>query len=285
MLPTSPRVAPLALLGLAVACGHPPSPTSATSPATSAPRALPLERAADGRVVVPVELGGAAPAYFLLDAAAASSAVSAELRDALHLATVGDARVQLPAFAIGGARCAGYEVDPLTAALPAAPHPLAGVLGRDFLADHRLTLDLGRHELRIEPAAPAWRVPAGYDELRVSDLAGGLAVELVVGGRHLTALFDLAAPRTMLSSAAARASGVAPAAYEPPHGDDAPAVEVTGEVRLGTLVRANLPLQIADPARLRALPAPGPWAIVGMDLVDGRVVIVDYHRHLLAISR
>ncbi|MGE0593250.1 MAG: aspartyl protease family protein [Vicinamibacterales bacterium] len=264
LVPCSPAAAPgtaAAATPAAASHGHPPHTIPEAAPATSlrgntaAPRPAPASRSgsgrglrfarrADGRIVVPVHIGGTGPYQFVLDTGSNLSVVSDALAGRLGLSPVARVSVSSPSgleerlvVAAAQVQAGGLALDRLLAsvvsesAIRAAAGEVDGLLGAEALGDRAFTLDYRAGRLEWDDEAPS-QVPAtaplrldlvardGRYLVRLPQANGGPVLELVADtGADALVLFDT--PRT--AHLALRPAGA---------GVPMPMLDVGGRVRL-----------------------------------------------------
>ena len=294
------------------------APAADPAPATRSPTPeldVPIERARSGHVLVRARLGEGPPLSFVLDSGASVSVITPQTRDAAGLAAdagqpvvahgaggaVSDVRlVTLPDLVVGDRTVRGHQaaVMPLAHLESKLGAPIAGILGRNFLDGHVVELDLARGRLRLFLPASAPELPDDAFPFERFEPVGliRLTARLSPGDAPVTAVFDLGAGRSVMSWSAARAAGFRPddprvrPVREGLLGADATAldaVEVSLEaVEIGP-VRFDRPgVLVADLPVFGALGlSDAPAMVLGLDLLAGRVITLDFVAGKMAIAR
>lgn len=268
------------------ACAHTPVVT------------LPLEGVADGQIVVPAIVNGQ-PMKFLLDTGSAATLITPRAQEQLGLYTDGAVAqavgagggldvarpVELDDVYIGGRhyRIAAYVAPFDRRALDPT---LAGVLGQDFLALHDVEIDFAHGTLRLLPpgAAPA---DAGDARLRFDDDAGLMRISGQLDGQAIAAVLDLGATATVVNRRAA--PGVTTVRKVTAIGADGNPIEVASHrfdvLLLGDAAFVKPTLYVGDLPIFGGLGlADGAAALVGLDLLAGRRLVIDYRDHEIRIG-
>ena len=294
----------LAVLLLAcLACQSPP----AQAPEAAAPAAVTFERGIHGHVLVPVSAGGHA-SLFLLDTGASADLVTPAFAKTLGLESKGSAEsvgaggsagavsvVVLPESRVGTERFAAHEVA-VQEFDPEEPR-VGGVLGRTFLVQHDTQIDLVRGQLRLFPAGTARTrpdlAPPGYAHVPFTDVGDLACVRVRLdGGEPVPAIVDFGATQSIVNREAASLVGVVP----PKTGGGSVAVGADGRnipvgihvfrsLAVGDVTVATPTLVVADLPVFEQLGLTGPAVIVGLDVLGGRVVVLDYAEHEVVLSQ
>ncbi len=285
------------------------------------PVELPLVQLASGHISVPVRLGSRTPINMLLDTGASMTVITPQTRDAIGLKADAGVRaqaegaggnvassvrvVELQDLAIGprnynGLLAAVLDLDHLTKKLG---HPIAGVLGRNFLAMHDVEVDFARGKLVLHAfGSVRARTPDKLTDLAAIPMkefaAGGLIrVDLTLDGRAtMPAVLDLGAGATVINWHAAlsvgvtrRTKGVTRVKQEILGADNQPLRAVVyrfRELSLGQVVWPAPPIQIIDLPVFASLGlADGPAMIAGIDLLEGCRLVLSYHDKVLYLSK
>lgn len=258
---------------------------------------VPFERLPSGHLVVETAVDAAPPAPYVLDTGASVTVIDARAWAAAGRGADEGRRVAVRA---AGGKVAGRLVGPVRVTvgdvsaeltrvvvlpldhLQQGGEPLAGILGKDFLKRHVVSLDFATSTLGLHaPNAPL--DVSGYAALPTRRLrAGLLGVDLVVGGAAVPAIVDLGASYTILNDPAATLPGVTLSeAATAAAGADAQALALrearVGALRLGTLDHGETTVFAADLpvfATMRMHREPG--AILGTDVLARYRVVIDY---------
>ena len=259
-------------------------------------------------VLVPVRVGDR-PTLFLLDSGASADGLSPAFASSLQLAGIGKAEaigaggrvgdeqvVEAPEFAVGSTRIAPHRVTVVDFA-PDEPS-VGGIFGRDFLLLHDTEIDLARGRLRLFPAGSS-RVrtdlaPSAFARVPFEDAMGLPRVRARLDDSEpLPAIVDFGATNSIVSAEAARRAGFTPpdipgraAAIGADGRPIAVAQHVFTSVRIGELVVAKPNLVVGDLPVFETLGlGKGPAMLLGLDLLEGRTVVVDYSNHEVVLSR
>ncbi|MEZ4384240.1 MAG: aspartyl protease family protein [Nannocystaceae bacterium] len=280
---------------------------------------LPLRQIASQHVVVPVRVGDQPAMDYILDTGASMTVITPQTRDALGVAA--DAGIAVKAAGAGGEvatevriiELAGVVVGDRTYdSLPAAvmdldhliaklDHPVAGILGRNFLERHDVELDLAGGALRFHGAgALARRDAARLAQMRAVPFErfpiGLIRIDVKLDGAHdLAGVFDLGAGRTVINWRAAAAVGLRPdskgvtKAAEAALGADTQMTALHrasfASLGLGAATFAEPELYIADLPVFDTLGIGDQPAIVfGVNMVAGRTVVIDYENSTIYLS-
>jgi predicted aspartyl protease len=282
------------------------APTAWTAPVAEST----LQRSPEGLLAVPVHLRGA-PYSFLLDTGASSNTVAPSVARELGLASRGHAQsvgaggsmgdgslVELPPMDFGGVMLPpmGAAVEDIASAAGAP----SGILGRDFLLLHDTEVDLAHGRLRLFPAGSSRSradLDGSFARVAFSEAVGLVRVNVRIdGGEPIPAIVDLGASSSIANLEAARRSGFTP----PPTaaGQAGPAaVGADGRViavvphtftnlAVGDLSIASPSIVVGDLPVFGALGlGSGPAMLLGLDMLERRVVVLDYANRELVISR
>jgi hypothetical protein len=206
--------------------------------------------------------------------------------------------VQLPPMDLGGVTLPpmGAAVEDIAAAAGAP----SGILGRDFLLLHDTEVDLARGRLRLFPAGSSRNradLDGTFARVPFSEAVGLLRVNVRIdGGEPIPAIVDLGASSSIANVEAARRSGFT---LPPTTGGQGGAAAVGADGRAIAVVPhtfANLAvgdLAIASPSIVVGdLPVfgalglgSGPAMLLGLDMLERRVVVLDYANREIIISR
>ena len=269
-----------------------------------------LVRTSKGHLGIEVALEGLGDALFVVDTAAATSAIYEPARARLGLAADPALRAQLQGIAglqvieryrLPPAQVAGRRFDDLVVVgLPAGVKhgdEVMGLLGQDVLSRHVVELDLPGQRITLHPAdhdpasAHGWHaMPTGRIEG-----AGFSTVGVDLAGAPVRAVLDTGARRTYVNWAAARAAGVTPdtpgllraesAGGATAHGFAYDRFRFDG-VRIGALAPVAAEIAIADLPVFKALGMDGaPAMILGLDVIGERRLVLDAARARLLVER
>ena len=286
LLATAPAVAqPEASVAAATAYSTTPQIADPAAPPTDGQVALtPL----DTRMTVPVTIGTSGPYPFIIDTGAERTVVSRELAGQLSLAP--GKPVRLTAMSgtsvVDTVRLPELSMNPIERrALIHAPalderHIGApGLIGLDALADHRLSINLERNVMNVEPSAKRGRsAPREVGEIVVTakNKSGQLILsEAFFDGRRIRVVLDTGSTVTVGNAAFRR--HVARAIRRP--FQPLTLTSVTGgttdaeyarvdELKVGGVVFRGLPVAFADVAPFRRLGLESqPAIMLGMDAI------------------
>ncbi len=283
------------------------APTAWTAPVAEST----LQRSPDGLLAVPVHMRGA-PYSFLLDTGASSNTVAPGVARELGLASRGQAQtlgaggsmgdgalVQLPPMDLGGVMLPpmGAAVEDI-AAVAGAP---SGILGRDFLLLHDTEVNLAHGRLRLFPAGSSRRranLDDTFARVPFSEAVGLVRVSVRIdGGEPIPAIVDLGASSSIANVEAARrsgftlpsATGAAPSGGMAMGADGRPIAVVPhtfASLSVGDMSIASPSIVVGDLPVFGALGlASGPAMLLGLDMLERRVVVFDYENRELVISR
>jgi len=283
------------------------APTAWTTPVAEST----LQRSPEGLLAVPVHMRGA-PYSFLLDTGASSNTVAPGVARELGLSVRGQTQVigaggsmgdgslvQLPPMDFGG-----VVLPPMGAAvedIDAAAGAPSGILGRDFLLLHDTEVDLAHGRLRLFPAGSSRRradLDGTFARVPFSEAVGLVRVSVRIdGGEPIPAIVDLGASSSIANVEAARRSGFTiPAASGTEHsagmavGADGRRVAVVphtfASLSVGDMSIASPSIVVGDLPVFGALGlASGPAMLLGLDMLERRVVVFDYANREIVISR
>jgi predicted aspartyl protease len=283
------------------------TPTAWTAPVAEAA----IQRSPEGLVAVPVHMRGAAYS-FLLDTGASSNTVASKVARELGLASHAQAQavgaggsmgeeplVKLPPMDLGGVTLP--SMDAAVGDIDAAAGAPSGILGRDFLLLHDTEVDLAHERLRLFPPGSSRRradLDASFARVPFSEAVGLVRVDVRIdGGEPIPAIVDLGASSSIANVEAARRSGFALGA-EPGQGQgaatavgaDGRRISVTrhtfATLGLGDLAIASPAIVVGDLPVFDALGlGKGPAVLLGLDMLERRVVVLDYANREIVISR
>jgi predicted aspartyl protease len=274
-------------------CAHP----SAHAP----PVEIRFQRNHTGHIVVPLDVDGQAGMPFIVDTGASATVMTPRAIAAARLRRVagddeaiGAAGVAVPgaAYAIGRLRAGAAEVVGLrvveTSLDALADDRIAGVLGRDFLGRFRVEIDLASALLRLhDPASPP---AASGAALSFRDLEEGLiGLDVRLNGSPVGAVLDLGAEATIVNRQAATRAGVsAGARLGVAMGVGGAAAPVSAvrfrRVQIGSATLTDRTLYVGDLPVFEQLGMRGAAMILGLDLLAGGVIDVDYRRRRLVLK-
>lgn len=242
----------------------------------------------DTRMTVPVTIGASGPYPFIIDTGAERTVVSRELAGQLALVAGKPVRltamsgttmvdtVALPTLAMNPIeRRAGIEAPALAERHIGAP----GLIGLDALADHRLTINLERNMMRVDPSSKRrGNAPRAAGEIVVTakNKSGQLILsEAFFDGRRIRVVLDTGSTVTVGNAAFRR--HVARAIRRP--FQPLTLTSVTGglteaeyarvdELKVGGVVFRGLPVAFADVAPFKRLGLEHqPAIMLGMDAI------------------
>ncbi|MCA9662080.1 MAG: aspartyl protease family protein [Myxococcales bacterium] len=280
---------------------------------------LPLRQIASEHIVLAVAVGDQPAMDYILDTGASMTVITPQTRDSLGIAA--DAGVAVKAAGAGGEVATEVRVIELEGVvvgertydtIPAAvmnldhliaklDHPVAGILGRNFLERHDVELDLAGGALRFHGAGALARRDADrLAEMRAVPFdrfpIGLIRIKVKLDGAHdLAGVFDLGAGRTVINWRAAAAAGLRPdskgvtKASEAALGADTQMMALRkarfASVGLGDVTFADPELYIADLPVFDTLGIGDEPAIVfGVNMVAGRTVVIDYENSTIYLS-
>ena len=277
------------------------APTAWTAPVGESS----LQRSPEGLLSVPVHMRGGAYS-FLLDTGASANTVAPRVARELGLARTGRAQavgaggsmgdeplVKLPPMEVGGVTLPAMDAS--VEDIAAAAGGPSGILGRDFLLLHDTEVDLARGRLRLFPAGSSRRRGDldAFARVPFSEAVGLVRVDVRIdGGEPIPAIVDLGATTSIANVEAARRSGFvagAPGAGTA-MGADGRAIAVTphtfGSLAVGNLAIAAPSIVVGDLPVFGALGlGSGPAVLLGLDVLERRVVVFDYANREVVISR
>ena len=272
-----------------------------------------LRRSKTGHLLVPVQLGGS-DFDFILDTGASITVITPTTRDSLGI----DAKAGVPVKAAGAngaidevrvvnlppVRVAGREHKGLQAAVMPLEHlerplgqSLPGILGQNFLGNHRLELDFPKSTVVFHPSTD--RAPQIPESSTVAwepfEVAGLIRIRVRIDGSEpFPAVLDLGAGRSIVNWKAAALAGVdpkddLPKSAEPLLGADAKALELRTRafktLSFGDVDIAGPQLFIGDVGVFDTLGiADGPAMVLGVDLLSDRRLLIDYPGKTLVVS-
>ncbi|WP_457309460.1 retropepsin-like aspartic protease [Sphingomonas sp. UYAg733] len=178
--------------------------------ATPAP-VLTFGAANNGRMTVPVQIGGQGPFEFVIDTGAERSVVSRELAASLKLPRGRPVRI----FGFGGVAAVDTVVVPALSvstlgtttmeapALASSNLGARGMLGIDALKGHRISIDFNRKQMTLTPSNK--RRLGGRIVVHANDYAGQLIVtDATYAGKPISVIVDTGSPVTVGNSAMMR---------------------------------------------------------------------------------
>lgn len=286
--------APLLALALA-ACTLP-----AKAPSQSDTR-IALERDEHGHVLLPVEVGHA-KGRLLLDTGASADGITPAFAKTLGLHAKESAvgvgaggvdeawSVELPEMRIDRTLLPAHEG--CITGLGDEPATVVGVLGKDFLAAHVVTIDFAHGVLALSQT-PTANDDTSLVSLPFRETLGLPTIDVELGhGRNAPAIFDLGATQTLLDTRAARIAALAdePAKAAVGYGADEHAVSLSARtlktLRAGGAELGPLPIVVGDLPVFEQLGfKDAPAMLLGIDAWAGRVLVLDAGRKRIAFSR
>ncbi|GEM_PF-1506285 len=281
---------------------------------------LPLRQLKTAHIVLPVVIGGRAPMSFILDTGASMSVITPQTRDALGYSP--QAGLAVEGRGAGGTITnvkllvlERLEIGPRTyrkhaVAVADLSHleekleaPIAGILGRNFLARHKVEIDFSTGMIRLHPEGSNLeqgemsgrrleRVP--FTEFESAPL---IRVQVKLNDKHtVPAVLDLGAGRSVMNWEAAKRVGVSrkskgvKPSKEPLLGADNKPISTASyrfaRLALGATTFAQPEVFLADLPVFRTLGiADGPAMVFGIDMLRDRVIIIDYAKQTVHISQ
>lgn len=265
-----------------------------------------LVRLPDNRPGITAYVNGQGPFLFLIDSATSHSVLAPALRERLQLPAVpGPAYDVITAagsvrshfYQLREVACAGVIVEGGRVVVMELPRELGvmGVLGADFLHNFTADLDLGNQTLTLYPEATVVQ-NRGLRLVRGRVNAYGfIVVQGLVESTPVAVVFDSGAEHTVGNPALARATQrsikviarvsqtkVVDAARQRGWAETLGFARIT----LGPLAWRDRQIMIAD---MRVFAQIGlervPALFVGMDLMGGRRVVLDYGNGTIALAR
>jgi predicted aspartyl protease len=281
---------------------------------------LPLTRLASQHIAVPVRFGEREAMEMILDTGASMTIITPQTRDAIGLAkddgmlvqakgAGGDVDGRVRVVVLDGIGVGERRYDDVWAGVMDLDHlskqlgrPVAGVLGRNFLALHDLEIDFARARLWLHAMGSLkTRTPErieGLTAIPIGEFVGGLVrLEVALGGKtKMPAVLDLGAGRSVMNWHAARSVGVKPRgkgverSKEPVLGADNKPLESAiyrfDKLELGSVAWIKPEIHIVDlPVFATLGVAEGPAMIAGLDLLAGCRIALDYESKTLWLSR
>jgi predicted aspartyl protease len=260
---------------------------------------LPLIRTPTGHLVISIDVNDRDGLKFVLDTGASGTVITPATRELLQLRPVAGAvaaagaggelanaaQYRLTRVRVGGREYRDLAVwesslDEISAIGP----DLAGILGRDFLAQHELEIDLPGQVVRL--LAPGERpLPGRAARVPFTNADDGLMhSELEIAGVKIPAIFDLGAQVTILNDRAVKAAMLEPAggagAATASGADGTPTAmlrQKAKRIRLGDLELADRFVFSGDLPVFAALGLDqGPAALLGLDLLGDRAIRIDF---------
>jgi predicted aspartyl protease len=322
-----------ALFGLwAIACdpsaSTTPEPAAAGQTTGGAPSAedrtsqptveLPLKQLSSNHIVVPFAIGAREPMAFILDTGASTSVISRETQRVLGYRDEDGTPVKgqgangelndVRLFSVPDARVGDRVYRDLSVAVMDLRHlqdkldePVAGILGRNFLARHDLEIDFVGRKLLLHGSDGVETGNVDVSAMAASEygnMVGGLiGIEVSIdGGEAFPAVLDLGAARSVMNWHAARAVGLSrnsKALADSPEallGADNTPIEtkfITFEtIAVGAAKIAKPTVYIADLVVFQTLGvADGPAMVFGVDMLVQRSIVIDYQSQQVYISR
>jgi Aspartyl protease len=257
----------------------------------------PLLRLTANRPAINVVVNGQGPFVFLVDTATSHTVITPGLRDRLGLGALPGGAVEV-VTAAGSARsqyyliaetaAAGVIVEGVRAVVLPLPEQLgiAGALGADFLTNFVVDLDFRKQTITLYPDQAELRIPGLHRVRGAKNAHGFIVLPALVGNLKTSAIFDSGAAFTVGNPAlgkTAKTFGYPQLRF----------VEsmITDAVRQRTFAEAyNFPKLTLGPATwhdprvliadMRVFEQIGlersPAVFIGMDLMQGRRVVLDY---------
>lgn len=268
-----------------------------------------LKRTSKGHLVTQVRISGHGEQWFLVDTGASASALYAHACTRMGLAAEPGAEIEM--HGAGGSQkvqryrlprlsVAGVDADRLlVSGLPRGVQhgeEVTGVLGRDVLGGYLVEFDLASGRLGLHRPGELPKSKRGWNEvpIRLLPQIGLVTVEVMLGGRRVTAVLDTGARKTFVNWRAAHAAGVAAqegqgrakmaggatghAVHYSLQTFDGIAIGAT-RFRPSALAISDLP--VFAPIGMDKAPA----MIVGLDLLGDRRFVIDYPARRLLIER
>ena len=261
---------------------------------------VPLSWDSTGHVVVPAMVNGKGPFEFILDTGADESAVYFWFAQSLHLpagrrrelsgatGSVAETGTRLSALAVDGNFI--HQVDADTMPDRADGAKLAGVVGVDMMFDRLAILDFGCGTAALLPIQGARReiVGAGATLVKAGAIRDGkqLTLPVIVNGAAGVAVLDTGARQTLINYRFASAAGVNPESAlfrggVPTRGVTAKSVAARvgpiGTVSFAGIKRRHVVARVVNLPSLEGDGlASGPAMILGLDLLRGTRLTVDY---------
>lgn len=255
--------------------------------------------AASGHTTVPVLVGDHPAVEFVMDTGASDTAIYHDFAQRLKLTAgaptalqgqTGSAdlpSVQMPALQVDGRRKEAFE----SVILPprADGVPLAGILGVDVMGAYVVDIDYARGRFALLPADTDAKALLGEGAVPVNarrNEVGFLYLPVRIGTAAGIAVLDTGARKTIVNWAFARAAGI-----DPDHNGLKPdgVIQgatnnpvsarrgVLGPVELGGSVRPDFSLRVGDLPVFKVFELDRqPAMILGIDLLEGGRVVVDY---------
>lgn len=279
---------------------------------------LPLKQLSSNHIVIPFAIGSREPMSFILDTGASTSVISRETQELLGYrdedgtpvkgqganGALSDVRL----FSLPDARVGERVYRDLSVAVMDLRHlqdkldqPVAGILGRNFLARHDLEIDFVGGRLLLHDSAGVETGKVDVSAMAASEygnLVGGLiGIQVSIdGGQSFPAVLDLGAARSVINWHAARAVGLSPESKrladspEALLGADNTPIEtkfITFErIAIGGAEIQKPTVYIADLGVFQTLGvADGPAMVFGVDMLSRRSIVIDYQSQQVYISK
>lgn len=276
---------------------------------------LPLEQLRSGHLIAPLVIGGE-ELVFILDTGASTSVVTPATQARLGWkdedgtpvsaqganGEVSDVRV----FSVDQASMGPRTYENLGVAVMDLSHleakldrKIAGILGKNFLSRHELEVDFAHDAVLLHPPGSVAEGKVDLEGLKSvsydSFRAGLIRIEVGLdGGETFPAVLDLGAARSVVNVRAAEAAGKrrgkglrkAPEALLGADGRPLPALLGTFEhVTVGSVSFDQPELHVADLGVFATLGIQdGPAMVLGLDLLRGRRLVIDYSGKQLYLS-
>ncbi len=276
---------------------------------------LPLEQLRSGHLIAPMVIGGE-ELIFILDTGASTSVVTPATQARLGWkdedgtpvsaqganGEVADVRVFSVDEATMGPRTykdLGVAVMDLAHLEAKLDRNIAGILGRNFLSRHELEVDFAHDTVRLHPPGSVAAGTVDLDGLHAvpyqSFRAGLIRIDVGLDGSDpFPAVLDLGAARSVVNVRAAEAAGKrrgkglrkAPEALLGADGRPLPALIGTFDaITVGEATFEDPELHVADLGVFATLEIDqGPAMVMGLDLMRGRRLIIDYSGQQLFVS-
>jgi predicted aspartyl protease len=261
---------------------------------------VPLSRAATGHLTVPTMVNGKGPYEFVFDTGADETAVYAWFAKSLHLPKEADREIsgQTGSAQMAGARLGTIAVDGhMIRHVNADVLPdrqdgvkLAGVAGVDLMMGRLAVIDFGCRTvaLRPMPRKVSAAVGAGATLVEAGSILDGkqLTLPVTINGVTGVALLDTGSRDSRINRIFASAAGADPASAgfrdaDPIYGASLNPVTSrigpVGTVGFAGITRPNAEIRVIDLTVFDGAGlAKGPAMILGIDLLQGTRLTVDY---------
>jgi predicted aspartyl protease len=269
---------------------------------------VPLTWSSTGHIMVPVMVNGEGPYLFILDTAADGTGVFAWFAaahalpkghaDQLEGATGIQSEITtvLGSLSVDGQTIRHVQAD--TDPDRADGVKFAGIVGVGLLGRHLTVIDTGCGTASLLPldTDPAKAAGPGANFLRAGGVKSGtqLTFPATINGIKGTAILDTGAKSTIVNNVFAKAAGVnvASVAFTDgvPAGGATPQTVATrtgpiGTIRFAGIVRSNVNARVVDLPSFKDMGlADRPTINVGMDLLKGLRMMVDYRHHRIGFA-